>query len=47
MDFFQFKDFNDFIIKMGFTTEQGIEFLDKELEKIEGRKVGCKVSESS
>jgi hypothetical protein len=33
MDFFQYKDFNDFIIKNNFTVDQGLEFLDKELEK--------------
>ena len=33
MDFFQFKNFNDFIQKMGFTVEQGISYLDKELRR--------------
>ena len=33
MDFFQFKDFNDFIQKMGFSTEQGLDFLEKELRR--------------
>lgn len=35
MDFFQYKDFDDFIQKKGFTTDQGIEFLDKELRRRE------------
>ena len=33
MDFFQYKDFNDFITKMRFTTDHGLEFLENELEK--------------
>jgi virulence-associated protein VapD len=33
MNFFEYKDFNDFISRMGFTTDQGIDYLNKELEK--------------
>lgn len=33
VNFFQFKDFDDFIKKMGFTIDEGIEFLDDELKK--------------
>jgi len=33
MNFFDFKDFNDMCQKMGFTTDEGLTFLNKELEK--------------
>ena len=35
MDWFQFKDFDDFIEKMGFTIDEGIKFLDNELKRRE------------
>ena len=35
MNFFEYKDFNDFINKMGFTIDQGIAFLDNKLKKLE------------
>lgn len=33
MDFFKYKDFNDFIQQMGFTVDEGLAFLDKELKE--------------
>lgn len=33
MNFNKFIDFDDFIAKMGFTHKEGIDFLDKEIEK--------------
>lgn len=35
LDFFQYKDFNDFITKMNFTILEGIKFLEEELKKRE------------
>ena len=37
MNFFDFKDFNDMCQKMGFTTEQGLSFLDQEIKNREGK----------
>ena len=33
MNFFDYKDFDDFCRKTGFTTDEALEFLDKELDK--------------
>lgn len=35
MDFFQYKDFQDFINKNGFTIDEGLRILEEELRKRE------------
>ena len=32
MNFFDYKDFNDFCTKNNFSTDEGLEFLDRELQ---------------
>lgn len=35
LDFFQYKDFNDYITKNNFTVDEGLRFLEEELRKRE------------